>query len=556
MFYNIIALLALLVMAICISCVKNKTKQTNEAFKGHQGRVFVMYIVSNGNNGIMHLKDMPHGTTVSCQDESSKRYFIALASVFGVRDNFAIGNKDNATLYCQRVNLDKFNRFFKNMNSDQSMTLCNYEGVDEAELNFFLPHVQFRFVDFRLYMPKVYELTHIFKCIYDEDVHELFEATSIAINHPIEITPIVNKYDEFKVIETNHRIPLSKQGDVITLSNQKDRSFNGSWLLASPMILQSMPMVKFSDYFDEIPSNSRDRVKGVAKKGVNFEDMGSVWFSDLDVAGSIKDNIAVIHAKLSNESKYECVSNADYLTRETCESEYDVFGKKKLTHDVWDRRCRVNTDCPFYDAKKTRGTCNDNGYCELPLGVKRVGYTRYSGKPYCHDEACSDIAFAYDDRKQDGYTLAEIKEMFVPDDSPDFSQSPVFEYNDADFQEKYLQGIEGGSEGSGTGGNEGIENKQKIEIKKPPRFFLNDSCQELLKKAGLDTLGYTYRFGKSDRVMSDGEFYYFTAIVCIHAPSKSKGKVVQYDCIMQINGPSISFSNIATLGSIFESELI
>lgn len=48
---------------------------------------------------------------------------------------------------------------------------------------------------------------------------------------------------------------------------------------------------------------------------------------------------------------------------------------------VWDAPCVKNTDCPFYKANKNYpnefGGCNNDGRCELPVGLSPIGYRMY-----------------------------------------------------------------------------------------------------------------------------------------------------------------------------------
>lgn len=47
---------------------------------------------------------------------------------------------------------------------------------------------------------------------------------------------------------------------------------------------------------------------------------------------------------------------------------------------VWDKSCMYNEDCPYYKRNRnypnSRGGCI-NGYCEMPINLKRVGYKKY-----------------------------------------------------------------------------------------------------------------------------------------------------------------------------------
>jgi hypothetical protein len=113
-----------------------------------------------------------------------------------------------------------------------------------------------------------------------------------------------------------------------------------------------------------------------------------------------------IYEKL--DDKYVCYNDRDNRNRDDCISPYDRFGQPKIP-GVWDKRCEKHTDCPFYQSNKQyenyRGGC-DNGYCELPLGVTRISYRKYRGKPVCRgcdvdEKDCClktrDFVFAGDD---------------------------------------------------------------------------------------------------------------------------------------------------------------
>lgn len=104
--------------------------------------------------------------------------------------------------------------------------------------------------------------------------------------------------------------------------------------------------------------------------------------------------------KLKN--MYECYGYDKIKTKEACENEnsYEMqiendLKRKKDTETgyirgVWDRRCIYDLECPFFEKnnKGYRGGCN-NGYCEMPLGVKRKSYQKYdineTSFPFCQE---------------------------------------------------------------------------------------------------------------------------------------------------------------------------
>jgi len=100
---------------------------------------------------------------------------------------------------------------------------------------------------------------------------------------------------------------------------------------------------------------------------------------------------------------YMCYGEETDQNKGMCNSAYDINGEIKNKFTVWDKKCFKNEDCPFYKANKfydnERGGCND-GMCELPVGIKRVGYSQFNDKgyfrPYCYNcdennEKCCNI---------------------------------------------------------------------------------------------------------------------------------------------------------------------
>tara|TARA_B110000444_G_scaffold253193_1_gene283628 strand:- start:639 stop:1496 length:858 start_codon:yes stop_codon:yes gene_type:complete len=97
--------------------------------------------------------------------------------------------------------------------------------------------------------------------------------------------------------------------------------------------------------------------------------------------------------------KYHCYNDKTNINKQLCNMKYDTFGNIKNPQTIWDKPCEKNEDCPFYNKNKHyqthKGKCIDN-YCELPIGVRRLSYTKYDdsgivNKPFCHNtEKCND----------------------------------------------------------------------------------------------------------------------------------------------------------------------
>ena len=116
--------------------------------------------------------------------------------------------------------------------------------------------------------------------------------------------------------------------------------------------------------------------------------------------------------------KYKCFDKRGF-SRSTCES----YSFEKNLYGVWDKPCEKNTDCPFFKSNRNydneRGGCI-NGYCEMPINVKRRGYQYYdsSEPPFCHNcerEGCfgADCFTCCQEQATNKFKYPKIK-------SPDF----------------------------------------------------------------------------------------------------------------------------------------
>ena len=93
---------------------------------------------------------------------------------------------------------------------------------------------------------------------------------------------------------------------------------------------------------------------------------------------------------------YGCYGNSEITGKFECDSYYNIDGTPKTYYSLWDKRCVADEECPYYKANtkypNTRGGCIDGGFCEFPVGVKRLGYTKYSdtnlNTPLCYN--CDD----------------------------------------------------------------------------------------------------------------------------------------------------------------------
>jgi len=119
---------------------------------------------------------------------------------------------------------------------------------------------------------------------------------------------------------------------------------------------------------------------------------------------------------------YGCYGNGEIKGKFECDSYYNIDGTPKTYYSLWDKRCVADDECPYYKANtkypNTRGGCIEGGFCEFPVGVKRLGYTKYSdtnlNTPLCYncddpeDNGKPDYVFENDFNEREKYKLNTI----------------------------------------------------------------------------------------------------------------------------------------------------
>jgi len=90
---------------------------------------------------------------------------------------------------------------------------------------------------------------------------------------------------------------------------------------------------------------------------------------------------------------YGCYGNGEVNSKFECDSYYNIDGTPKQYYSLWDKRCDADIECPYYKSNSNyvnnRGGCINGGFCEFPVGVKRLGFTKYTdtnlNKPLCYN---------------------------------------------------------------------------------------------------------------------------------------------------------------------------
>ena len=107
--------------------------------------------------------------------------------------------------------------------------------------------------------------------------------------------------------------------------------------------------------------------------------------------------------KFLNSKKKKDIAEFDtsYCFFKPARNKTECISPKKDDYSlgIWDERCLVDEDCPFYKKNinypNNRGGCKD-GFCEMPVNIKRIGFKQYitGNEPVCYNckrENCSGL---------------------------------------------------------------------------------------------------------------------------------------------------------------------
>lgn len=100
-----------------------------------------------------------------------------------------------------------------------------------------------------------------------------------------------------------------------------------------------------------------------------------------------------VEKKNNFETGYRCYQDNTIISETECIDSWNPDNTKRDAY-TWDKPCIKHTECPFYLKNGiNKGGC-DNGYCEFPLGIKRMSWRQYDknirDNNYFRCEECDD----------------------------------------------------------------------------------------------------------------------------------------------------------------------
>ncbi len=104
-----------------------------------------------------------------------------------------------------------------------------------------------------------------------------------------------------------------------------------------------------------------------------------------ELGNSIGNSGSASSGSSGSSGIYGCYGNNKIVSKFECDSYYTKEGAPKSYYSIWDKKCSTNEECPYYKKntryENNRGGCI-NGSCEFPIGVKRIGFTKYNDEEY------------------------------------------------------------------------------------------------------------------------------------------------------------------------------
>ena len=302
---------------------------------------------------------------------------------------------DNGDIDCIGILLKHPNEFVKEMTYKFKIKIINWEPNER--LIYYFPNLQKVNMDF-----SEYRLFDIKKTGYGYGVKlSLFAHKDMSIE---SINIIIKTYGERNGKTKNWIMNVSQYGELHegALKYYRDNGFflnrenynPACKLLAGKEICnEGSDLEKTANIF-----YSRD---------YPFEDNKEVIIENqvvkfLKETAKNKDIVEQLEKKLNKQIKFKTDDNVDgRRIKDNLQSSlnlsYQCYGNTKIRNKenciksggIWDKPCISNNECPFYKSNKNyennRGGCM-NGFCEMPINVKRLGFQQYdkNSNPICH----------------------------------------------------------------------------------------------------------------------------------------------------------------------------
>lgn len=331
-----------------------------------------------------------------------------------------VDNIDNATYIDNDIDILLLyttldNPIIKNISTSFKIDFINYTDDDIVKLQIMIPFAKTKDIDLTIYFKSFKQSDFIIKsclcfnmmiCVSNDidTTKYLFELSKIIAKYANK--ELLNYYSMYftlheqtelflrnvnKHVIERDRLSILEQFDSIVEPKNNINGFYDFQNNEFNINYDSLDGIKlFENSIVKLQNQNRDEENGLYKvifiENKTFKGAAKTILKKINIVAQEEPNITY-------DQRYDCYNQDQIKSRGLCESDYDMMGVLKKEKTYWDRRCEKNEDCPFYQKNKNyknyRGGCID-GYCEMPVGLRRVSYMKYdeNTKPMCYN--CKD----------------------------------------------------------------------------------------------------------------------------------------------------------------------
>lgn len=236
-----------------------------------------------------------------------------------------------------------------------------------------------------------------------------------------QLSILVHEYDQ--KYEYHHIWFEEQMAKLETYKNYRDTQKNLDYfelkMIVSRKDKTKVFNISVSGVYDLL--NDKNYISDIQLIGLTTDDYSKSGFFNYYRNKLNKFDKRGVHCSMSNSG--DCnqdnlsIKEAEEYKEKTEDLQWDIDNSKCFFKDadskveclskdingatgIWDTRCKVDTDCPFFGSNgnlnytNKRGGCQPDGYCELPLNMTQIGYRLYrKGKryqPLCHNCEVTD----------------------------------------------------------------------------------------------------------------------------------------------------------------------
>lgn len=308
-------------------------------------------------------------------------------------------------------------RYVKLIDRRMKMEVIDYADlIDYQKLKLHLPHAKKRNIDFSLTFTQLQGKFAPVRSVLTFDILLLVPKTGISNNIDKELNAIIQLNNQHSTINyygqyfALHPLSLvfSKKHDLFALSRD-----------SSQILEQFANQIKTKDASYEVNQNVYGFFDSMVdtltvttnivhtlplKVGTRMKLMGQLrdeenGLYEVKISNIKQSVLKKVYTDTDSQSQllnkqfeagYLCYDHPEITSKGLCDSTFDEMGQTKRKPTYWDKPCKQNTDCPFYQSNKNylnyRGGCID-GRCEMPVGVKSLAYRLYDTAtiPLCYN---------------------------------------------------------------------------------------------------------------------------------------------------------------------------